>query len=393
MTPGIVTLTLAYVLSQFFRAFLAVLTPVLGRDLGVTPDDLARASGLWFLTFAIMQIPIGWALDTLGPRRTAGWLLLVGGGGGATLFALGTTALHIDIAMALIGVGCAPVLMASYYIFARDFRPARFAALASLIVGIGSLGNLVAAYPTAWAAEQLGWRGTLWGLSAITSLIALATLTLVRDPVKAHAEATGSLIELLRLRVLWLIYPLIFVSYAMPGAVRGLWIGPYLSEVFDASVAQIGTATLCMGLAMVAGVLAYGPADRRAASRKSLIIAGTGLTLGCAALLIALPGQGLWLSVALMCGVGFFGATYPVLIAHGRSFLPQHLIGRGVTLLNLCAIGGVGLLQMASGRLFAATAGAGAAPLEAYRAVFLLLAVCLAMGLLLYLFSRDSAKA
>ena len=42
----------AYVLSQFYRAFLAVLSPDLGRDLGATPGDLALASGLWFLAFA-----------------------------------------------------------------------------------------------------------------------------------------------------------------------------------------------------------------------------------------------------------------------------------------------------------------------------------------------------
>ena len=47
MSAGILLLGLAYVLSQFFRAFLAVLTTLLQRDIGATPDDLAFASGLW----------------------------------------------------------------------------------------------------------------------------------------------------------------------------------------------------------------------------------------------------------------------------------------------------------------------------------------------------------
>ena len=71
MRAGLALLCLAYVLSQFFRAFLAVLSGPLERDLGTTPDDLAFASGLWFLVFAAMQIPVGWALDRIGPRRTA----------------------------------------------------------------------------------------------------------------------------------------------------------------------------------------------------------------------------------------------------------------------------------------------------------------------------------
>ncbi len=82
MKAGLIVLCLAYVLSQFFRAFLAVLAAPLARDIGAAPDDLAFASGLWFLAFAAMQIPVGWALDRIGPRRTAAVLLVIGGGGG-----------------------------------------------------------------------------------------------------------------------------------------------------------------------------------------------------------------------------------------------------------------------------------------------------------------------
>ena len=63
MTRGIALLGLGYILSQFFRAFLAVLSPALRSDIGAGPEDLAFASGLWFFAFAAMQLPVGWALD------------------------------------------------------------------------------------------------------------------------------------------------------------------------------------------------------------------------------------------------------------------------------------------------------------------------------------------
>ncbi len=69
MRAGIAFLVVAYTLSQFYRAFLAVLSPVLEAEIGATTGDLARASGLWFAAFALMQLPVGWALDRLGPRR------------------------------------------------------------------------------------------------------------------------------------------------------------------------------------------------------------------------------------------------------------------------------------------------------------------------------------
>ena len=92
--PGIVALAVAYVLSQFYRSFLAVLTPALTAELGATKGDLSLASGVYFLTFALAQFGIGVSLDRFGPRRTGAILLAMGGAGGAFLFAAATKPVH-----------------------------------------------------------------------------------------------------------------------------------------------------------------------------------------------------------------------------------------------------------------------------------------------------------
>lgn len=388
MRAGLALLCLAYVLSQFFRAFLAVLSGPLAGDIGTTPDDLAFASGLWFLIFAAMQLPVGWALDRVGPRRTTAALLLVGGGGGSALFALATTPLQISLAMALIGVGCSPVLMASYYIFARQFPPARFATLAALMLGVGSVGNLVAAWPMAWAAETMGWRAALWGLAGLSAFVALGIHLLVRDPEPVTGEAHGSVLDLLKMPALWAILPLMFVAYAPAAALRGLWAGPYLRDIFALDTGQVGQATLVMGLAMIAGTLVYGPLDRLFNSRKWVIFGGNAICATAILALMLMPDKSLALAVSLLAVIGFAGASFPVIVAHGRSFIPAHLAGRGVTLLNLFGIGGVGVAQFASGPVFASAAPSGA--LAGYTALFALFGFALVLGLAVYLFSRDS---
>lgn len=388
MQAGLIVLCLAYVLSQFFRAFLAVLTSVLARDTGAAPDDLAAASGLWFLTFAAMQLPVGWALDRFGPRRTASVLLLLGGGGGAALFALASTPFHIKMAMLLIGVGCSPVLMASYYIFAREYPPARFAILAALMLGVGSVGNLVASYPMALAVELIGWRGSLVGLSAISVAVAAGIFVLVRDPVAVPGGIKGSVLELLKLPVMWAILPMMLVNYAPAAALRGLWIGPYLSDVFGLGTAQVGQATLVMGVAMIAGTFTYGPLDRLLRTRKWVVFCGNFAAAIALGLLVAMIDKSVVLSVALIALIGFLGGSFPVIIAHGRSFFPPHLVGRGVTLMNLFGIGGAGLAQFASGRIHEQMAPDGAT--QAYVAIFGFFGLMLLVGTLAYLFSRDS---
>ncbi len=386
MRLGIACLFAAYVLSQFYRAFLAVLAPVLKTDLGASAEDLASASGLWFLVFAAMQVPVGAALDRVGPRLTAATLLMVGSVG-AAVFAMATGPFGIKLAMALIGIGCSPVLMAGYFIFARTFQPAFFGTLAGAMVGIGNLGNIGSSLPLSAAVDAFGWRATVWGLAAVTALIALLIAALVRDPAKVSHTQRGSLLDLLRMRALWPIFVMMALCYAPVAAVRGLWVGPYYADVFGATGDQIGQVTLWMGLAMVAGSFAYGPLERLFGSRKRLILAGNAIVLATLTVLWAMPLAGGWITVALLVLFGLAGSSFPMVIAHGRAFLPTHLVGRGVTLLNLFGIGSVGILQFVTGRLHAATV---TPPAEApYAAIFLLLAVLLALALAIYATSRD----
>ncbi len=393
MKTGIAALVLGYVLSQFYRAFLAVLTPVLTQDLGATPEVLADASGWWFLAFAAMQLPVGAALDRVGPRITASALLAVGALG-AAIFATATGAGQIKLAMALIGAGCAPVLMASYYIFARVFSPAVFGTLAGVVIGIGSLGNIAASIPLSAAVEAMGWRATVWALAGVTAVVALAIFALVRDPDKVSHSQRGSVLDLLRIPALWPVFILMFVCYAPPAGIRGLWIGPWYRDVFGADAKAIGWVSLAMGLAMVAGNFAYGPMERVLNSRKWLNFGGNALLLACLLALGAMADREGWPTVALLMGVGFFGATFPMVMAHGRAFLPPHLVGRGVALINFFGIGAVGLMQMVTGRISKALTPAGdllnsAPPSLPYAAIFWFYAALVAAGLLVYLFAQD----
>lgn len=392
MRAGFAALVLGYVLSQFYRAFLAVLAPTLKRELGASPEDLALASGLWFAVFAAMQIPVGLLLDRVGPRRTAGYLFILGGAGGAAAFATATSPQGIVLAMALIGVGCAPVLMAALYIFARVYPPAMFASLAGLLIGIGSAGNLAAAAPLTWAADAFGWRAAIWIVAAATLVVGAALLALIHDPgppPPSDAEQTG-FVALLRQPALWVMVPLMLVCYGPAAGIRGLWAGPYFADVFGLDDARIGVLTLWMALAMVLGNFAYGPLDRLLGTRKWVIVGGNLAVASCLGLLALWPAASPGRSALLLAGVGFFGASYPMIMAHGRAFFPHHLAGRGVTLVNLMGIGGAGLLQIASGRLFAAAEGRPeAVPASGYAAIFLFFAALVLVGSVIYTLSQD----
>jgi MFS family permease len=387
---GIIALAVAYVLSQFYRTFLAVLSPVLLVDLGATKSDLSVASGAWFIAFALMQFGVGIALDRHGPRRTASLMLGIAGTAGAVLFAMAGSPLMLTVAMVLIGIGCSPVLMAAFYLFARNFEPMRFASLSSTFIAVGLAGNVLGAAPLAQAAEAFGWRPVMAGLAVVTALSGLAIHLLVSDP-EATADGRSSGLsgyrELLSMRVLWPILPLMLVAYSVVVGIRGLWAGPYLAEVYGSDALAIGNATLAMAIAMVIGTFAYGPLDRVFGTRKWLMAAGMALVVACTAALALAPAASWTLSVLLMVAIGFLGTNYAILMTHARAFFPDRLVGRGVTLMNFFSIGGVGLMQPLSGRVLSATAGNPAA--SQYATLFGFYAIVAGIALVIYLFSRD----
>ena len=71
----------AYFLSYVMRSVNAVLSEPLTAEFALTASELGLLSSSYFLTFAIMQIPLGALLDRHSPRRVEIVLLMFAIGG------------------------------------------------------------------------------------------------------------------------------------------------------------------------------------------------------------------------------------------------------------------------------------------------------------------------
>ena len=391
--PTLVVLVFGYLLSQFYRSFLAVIAPELAADVHLGPAELGVVSAAFFAAFAIVQVPIGASLDRHGARRTVA-IPMLSAVLGACVFALAREPWHSVTGMALIGFGCAPIYMGALWVIGRTTTPARFALFSSAIVGIGSLGNLAAATPLAAAAASFGWRATMLGIAAATLLSAGLVFLVVKEPPAAAPPpsdaAKPSLLAVLRIRELWPLYPIALLSYPIVVAVRGLWVGPYFSEVHGLAPVERGNAVSVMVFAMIAGAFLYGPLDRWLGTRKWVVVAGTLATIGGLIALALAPRMSVGWASAMFAVVGGLGMTYGVLMAHTRAFLPTPVLGRGLTLMNMCLIGGAAILQPLSGLFMREMRDAGMIPAAAHGALYGLFALALTLSLVVYLFSRDA---
>jgi len=291
-----------------------------------------------------------------------------------------------------LGVGCSPILMASYFIFAKLYEPKVFATLAAIVAGVGSLGNLLGSAPLNYAVSSVGWRASLWGLALLTFLVAIALFCTVKNPPNepnANESRVGFL-YILRLREIWFLAPMVLVCYAPVSGIRGLWLGPFFRDKFDASPEQIGNIGMLMSIAMIIGIFVYGPMDRLFGTRKWIVFFGN---LICAISIFALwkwTSMSFATTVIFFTIIGFFGMSFPLIVAHGRSFVPKNLAGRGVTLMNLFAISGAGISQVLTGYLYENALLQTNNFQQAYASIFAMYFGFLIIGLGVYFFSSDN---
>ncbi len=349
----------AYILSIFYRSFLSVIAGPVMADLAIGPREFGFLGAAWFIAFAMAQFPIGWALDRIGPRRTVVATMTVGSAG-ALLFAQASSAPVAMLAMALIGIGCSPVFMSALFLFARTEAPARFGLLTSVLIALGSIGNLAGAGPLAIAAARYGWRPAMLAMAGCFILATLLAAALVRDPPRLAGAGgtTESLLKglgsILAIRPLWLLALIALTGYAIVATERGLWIAPFMASVHGFSAEAGGHAASVMAVAMIAGAFAYGGLEKSSGRAKPFVLWGTVVTALAFVLLATVAATSAALAVALLALIGAAGFTYAVLMAHARVFFPEHLLGRGMTFVNFLFIAGAGLVQSGSGWFIAA---------------------------------------
>jgi predicted MFS family arabinose efflux permease len=387
----LLALTLLTGLSQFHRSALGVIAPELSADLALSPAMLGAANGMFFAAILVMQLPVGIALDRLGPRLVVAGLSVIAVLG-LVLQGLATDGTTLLVARALIGIGCAASFMSAVVLCARWYAGGDMTLALSRIFALSQIGILLAGAPLAWLAGWLGWRDAFLISALLTGLAALAWWRLVQNdpPHKpAPARKPESLMEALRgqfsiwrLPGLSRVLALHLVAYAAAATVIGLWAGPYLADVHGLDAKARGRALAAMGLAMPIGLLLVGPLEKHFFPRAALVTAGAALS---ALMLIGLalwPTPPLPVALGLLVGLIFF-SSYPVLlVTEARGLFPDHLVGRGATTVNMAQLVGSALLPLLVGIVI------GFFPIEeavrpeaAYRAGFAVLAGSLLLGL------------
>lgn len=398
--------SLLFVLSQFYRAAVAVISPQLMSDLSLDARQLSLMSAAFFYTFAGMQIPIAVYLDRIGPRRTMIALNLVAVLG-ALIFAGADSAAGLVTARGLLGIGMACNLMGTFKLLAVWFGPGRFATLTAVVFSMGTAGNIMAATPLVLLAQAVGWRMAFVFIAAANLLLiaafalavparphALSTAESRRSDAAGMRPALAALMELLRLRDYWIISLGTFVRYGVYAAIQTLYAGPFLMQVAGLPAVAAGNVILLMNVGFICGGPIFGAiSDRGVRSRKRVVAPGLTAMAVVVAVLALLPVHaGLPVLAALFFLLGLVNSTGGIMYSHIKERMPPEKSGTAMTGINFFTMIGPAVFLQALGLFMQAWFPAASLGAAAFDAAFGVCAASLLMAAILYGFTRDTGN-
>ncbi|CCK80343.1 MFS transporter [Desulfobacula toluolica] len=393
-----------FILSQFYRSSVAVITPNLIHDLKLDAWELSTVSASFFYAFALMQIPVGLFLDSIGPRITMTLLTLVAVAG-ALIFSMGESYYSLTIGRVFLGIGMACNFMGTLKLITIWFRPKQFATLSAIILSAGTAGNIAAATPLALMVQTLGWRNSFVTMSGVTFFIVILFFFLVNDRpgnqiISENQGASRPKVRdtLQRAKILfsqrdfWIISFSTFCRYGIFASVQALWAGPYLIQVAGLSPVTAGNIILLMSIGMIIGSPVTGHlSDIVFTSRKKVItfgLFGMSVILG---ILVFLPGESgkVTLSVLFFC-FGLFSSSGQLMYAHIKEQVPHENAGMAMTAINFFTMGGVAVFLQGLGFLMKFLYPGTSLGFSAFKSAFIFCGICLAVICVCYTFTTET---
>ncbi len=367
-----------YFFSALVRAVTATLAPVLSAELGLAAGQLGLLAGAYFLGFALIQLPLGSALDRWCANRVLLVFVAVAVLGCAA-FAVARNLSDLLLARFLIGVGVSACLMAPLTCFRHHFSLGAQLQANSWMLMTGSLGMLASTLPVQWLLPMLGWRGLFMAVAVCLALAMVGVAMLVpRDAAakpppadRAGQAAVGGYRQVFSHPAFLRVAPLGFFAYGGMVAMQSLWIGPWLTQVGGRSPVQAAQGLFLVNLAMLAAFFCWGlvmPRLTRAGwAGDRLIARAWPLGVGMLALITWQAERASAWMWALWCVCTSVVSLAQPAVAQQ---FPAALAGRALSAFNLVIFAGVFVLQWGIGLGIDAMRAAGLAVVPAYRLAF-----------------------
>lgn len=256
-----IVFALGYFISTLLRAITATISPELVLEFNLTSGELGLLGGGYFLGFASVQIPLGYLLDSKGPRKIVSYFLSLSIVG-LILFATAQNLTMLLISRVLIGVGVGACLMGpltAYRIWFQDETQQR---ANSWMLMVGAIGMLSSSLPVQFFLPIIGWRAIFLSLALLT--LACIILIVIFIPKWQPKSIDNKHLNESKLSTVWKnplfksLVPMGFFSYGGLFAIQTLWAGPWMIRVSGYTPEESAQGLFIIYLCMLISFLVWG---------------------------------------------------------------------------------------------------------------------------------------
>jgi MFS family permease len=256
-----IVFALGYFISTLLRAITATISPELVSEFNLTSGELGLLGGGYFLGFASVQIPLGYLLDSKGPRKIVSYFLSLSIVG-LILFATAQNLTMLLISRVLIGVGVGACLMGpltAYRIWFQDETQQR---ANSWMLMVGAIGMLSSSLPVQFFLPIIGWRAIFLSLALLT--LACIILIVIFIPKWQPKSIDNKHLNESKLSTVWKnplfksLVPMGFFSYGALFAIQTLWAGPWMIRVSGYTPEESAQGLFIIYLCMLISFLVWG---------------------------------------------------------------------------------------------------------------------------------------
>ena len=378
----VAALTSIFAMSQAYRTLPAIVANAMDAEFHLSAEAIGFFAGAFHLSFGLMQLFVGVALDRYGPKWTVSVFFSVAVLG-AILCAAARNFPVLIVGQILLGIGSAPAFLAVLLFIARVYPPNRFTSISGYAMSFGGLGMLATATPLAFVVQTWSWRASFILLAFGSVLALVATFLLVRDKPRtgANTETLGTAFKqaafLFKAPQTAGILALGAITYSSMLALRGLWIVPLFVQRHDFTLVQAGNVVLILSIAMLLSPMLFGRIDPGMRWRRPLIVAGALVSAGLILILGWAEPRSPSTDIALTLAIGLVSGFIILQYADVRASYAPEVAGRALAVFTMSMFLGVALVQWLTGLVAGFVIARGHEPLFAVHAT---LAVLLVMG-------------
>jgi MFS family permease len=295
----------------------SIVTTELMRDLQTDSEGVGIISGIYYVTYTIMQIPAGLLYDRFGPHLILFFASLLCALG-VYVFGTAEGVIVASIGRLLMGFASAFAFTGCLVLIHLWFPLRYFEILAGVIHLLSSVAVLITESSLVAIIEAFGWRNVIFSLSVMGIIIAILIALFVRNPSVAKTKQASEILILLSViqnKQSWWVAFYSFTLWAPMLVFAALWGGPYLMTRFniDLSVAMTMIAAIWV-MAGLGGPLAGWIANKIRSKRKVLFCCSFIGFMAIVSILYIdiLP---LWTMYPLFLLLGVSGAGLPLTFA------------------------------------------------------------------------------